>query len=80
MGTLFVRSRSPWQTGRERAIEKLDGAIEANAVQKTGLVQLSVETKSPTLSFQIARRLIDEVNRFNQQTRRSQAVARRGPT
>jgi uncharacterized protein involved in exopolysaccharide biosynthesis len=62
---------------RERAIEKLDAAIEANAVQKTGLVQLSVETKSPTLSFQIARRLIDEVNRFNQQTRRSQAVAER---
>ena len=62
---------------RERAIEKLDAAIEANAVQKTGLVQLSVATKSPTLSFQIARRLIDEVNRFNQQTRRSQAVAER---
>src|SRR5262249_36880195 len=62
---------------REAAIKKLDGTIDANVLQKTGWVQLGVSTRSAALSLQIVQRLIDEVNRFNQATRRSHAVAER---
>lgn len=43
------------------------------ATRTTGVVDVTVKTKSPQVSFEIANRLLDGLNRFNLATRRSQA-------
>lgn len=62
---------------RESAIRKLRGKVNAVVMQKTGVVNVAVRATSPTLAAQIAGHILDEINRFNLQTRRSQASAER---
>jgi uncharacterized protein involved in exopolysaccharide biosynthesis len=64
---------------REReTIKRLrDDVLSVQTGRETGVVTLDVKTKWPDLSQEIARRLLDEVARFNLQTRRSQAAAER---
>jgi uncharacterized protein involved in exopolysaccharide biosynthesis len=62
---------------RELAIRKLDKLLEVETAPRTGVVTFSVATKSPELSAQIAGRLLQEVNRFNLESRQSQASAER---
>lgn len=71
-----VRGRS--EQGRlEGAVERLGRRMSVGTSPETGMVRLSVQTKWPELSVQIAERLIDLVNEFNLQTRQSQANAER---
>ncbi|HKT61223.1 MAG TPA: Wzz/FepE/Etk N-terminal domain-containing protein [Gemmatimonadales bacterium] len=62
---------------RERAIERLERTIGANADTRTGMVNLSVKLKSSPLAGATARRLLDLLNEFNLRTRQSQARAER---
>jgi uncharacterized protein involved in exopolysaccharide biosynthesis len=62
---------------QHRAVRYLKGAVSTLVVQRTGLVTIKVKTDSPTLSRQLAERLMDAVVRFNMAMRQSQASAER---
>jgi uncharacterized protein involved in exopolysaccharide biosynthesis len=62
---------------REKALEKLRSNTVATAGQKTGLVEVTVKAEAPDLAQQILARMIDAVNRFNLESRQSQAGAER---
>jgi uncharacterized protein involved in exopolysaccharide biosynthesis len=60
----------------DAAIEKLSDDILRVAVNpETGVVRVTVRSKWPRLSEQVAQEVLDEVNRFNLQTRQAQALA-----
>jgi uncharacterized protein involved in exopolysaccharide biosynthesis len=61
----------------EMALRKFRGMIEAELDRPSGVVTFEVETDNPNLSAQIAQRLLDLLNRFNLETRQSQAAAER---
>lgn len=62
----------------DRAIEEVRDEVTAVATNReTGVVELSVTTRWPELSRQVADRMIDLVNKFNVETRSSQAAAER---
>lgn len=54
-----------------------DNAVSVSTGRETGTVTVTVETEWPDLSKQIAENLLDEVARFNLDTRRSQAASER---
>lgn len=62
---------------RDKAIARLRTKMNASVSPKTGVVTVTLQSKSATLAHSIATRLLEEVNRFNLQTRQSQATARR---
>jgi uncharacterized protein involved in exopolysaccharide biosynthesis len=62
---------------RDAAIRKLGDGVDASAVQRTGVIDLSVTDKSATLAKLISDRVIDLLNQYNLQTRQSQAGAER---
>ena len=62
---------------REDATIMLRKMILARADLKTSVVAVSVKTKTPEMAAQMALRLIDEINHFNAETRRSRAAAQR---
>jgi uncharacterized protein involved in exopolysaccharide biosynthesis len=66
---------------RERAVTlavgALNGMIAAREEKKLGGVTVSVKTKWPSVSLALANRLVQRVNQFNLETRRSQAVLER---
>jgi uncharacterized protein involved in exopolysaccharide biosynthesis len=61
----------------DRGVESLMSMITPSAVRTTGVVQLSVSTRWPSVSLAIATALLDGVNDFNRQTRQTQAAAER---
>jgi len=62
----------------EEAIEQLqEDLISISVGRETGIVTLSVTTEWPDLSQEIAERLLEELQVFNLETRRSQAAAER---
>lgn len=71
-----VKSENP-ALRRELATTKLNGAIKVSTNAKTGVVTMRVSSKSPQLSTAISERLLELLNRFNQDTRRGQASAER---
>ena len=62
---------------RDLAIKSLNSAINVSTNAKTGVVTMRVSTRSAPLSASISTRLLDLLNRFNQDTRRGQASAER---
>ena len=62
---------------RDMAIKSLNGAINVATNAKTGVVTMRVSTYSAPLSASISAKLLDLLNRFNQDTRRGQASAER---
>jgi uncharacterized protein involved in exopolysaccharide biosynthesis len=62
---------------RQVAIEKLGDLLQVEMSPRTGIVTFAVTTKRPELSAQIAERLLGEINRFNLESRQSQASAER---
>lgn len=62
---------------REMALRRFGGMVEAELDRPSGVVTFEVETEYPHLSAQIAQRLLDLLNRFNLETRQSQAAAER---
>jgi uncharacterized protein involved in exopolysaccharide biosynthesis len=61
----------------ENGVKELTGDMQASATRATGLVELSVQTRWPSVSLAIARALVDGVNEFNLRTRQGQASAER---
>jgi uncharacterized protein involved in exopolysaccharide biosynthesis len=61
----------------EMALRRVAGMLEAELDRPSGVVTFEVETENPHLSAQIAQRLLDLLNRFNLETRQSQAAAER---
>src|SRR5215208_2481186 len=62
---------------RESAIDRLRRQIATSVSPKTGVVTFTVTTTDPLVSRQVADRLLTLLNRFNLQTRQSQAAAER---
>jgi uncharacterized protein involved in exopolysaccharide biosynthesis len=62
---------------RDRGTEALRKTIRARIDLKTSMVDVGITTWSPALAAQLCQRLIDEMNRFNSDTRRSRAAAQR---
>jgi len=59
------------------AIEALRDLVSVSTDAETGVVEVSVSTRWPNLSRQVAERMIELVNRFNLERRQSQASAER---
>ncbi len=62
---------------RERAIRRLRSVMSAEVSQRTGTVQLAVGMTDPALAAAVNDRLLDLLNRFNLESRQSQAAAER---
>lgn len=62
---------------RDMAIKNLNGAINVSTNAKTGVITMRVTSRSAPLSASIGTRLLELLNRFNQDTRRGQASAER---
>jgi uncharacterized protein involved in exopolysaccharide biosynthesis len=62
----------------EAAIEQLrEDLVAIPTSRETGILTIEVTTEWPDLSFAIVERLLDEIQVFNLETRRSQAAAER---
>jgi uncharacterized protein involved in exopolysaccharide biosynthesis len=61
----------------QNAITRLRDRIAVSVSSKTGLVGMSVREEDPVLARDIAAKLIAELNRFNLETRQSQAASER---
>jgi uncharacterized protein involved in exopolysaccharide biosynthesis len=61
----------------ERAVRALSKKVTVLEDKKLGAVRLTVTTKWPSVSFAVATRLVQEVNQFNLQSRKTQAGAER---
>ena len=73
---LRVKDPSPGKRD-EAAVKALRKVVASDEDRKLGAVTLSVKTAWPSVSFAIAQRLVSAVNRFNLETRKSQATAER---
>lgn len=73
---LRVTGRNPALV-REFTIRRLRDIVDIRVDQSTDIVRLFVTTRSAALSQQVATRLLDEVNRFNVERRRTRASAER---
>lgn len=62
---------------RDNAIGRLRREITVTVIQKTGVVRLQVTAPSPSLAQQIAARQLALLDRFNLETRQSQAGSER---
>jgi tyrosine-protein kinase Etk/Wzc len=71
-----VPARAP-ALRREEAIDHLRRHLSTTVAPKTGVITLTVSTSDAELSSQIARRVLTLLNRFNLETRQSQAAAER---
>jgi uncharacterized protein involved in exopolysaccharide biosynthesis len=61
----------------EKALRRFRGMLSAELDRPSGVVTFEVETHNPELSAKIAQRLLDLLNRFNLESRQSQAGAER---
>lgn len=61
----------------ELAIKKLNKALQADFDIKTNLVSLTVDMQWPELASDVANRVVEEVTKFNRETRVSRARAKR---
>jgi uncharacterized protein involved in exopolysaccharide biosynthesis len=61
----------------EMALRRFRNMVTTELDRPSGVVTLEVETWNPELSAQISQRLLDLINRFNLETRQSQASAER---
>lgn len=61
----------------ERTVRALRRIVTASENKKLGSVQLTVTTPWPSVSYMLTKRILDDVNRFNLQSRQSQAKSER---
>jgi uncharacterized protein involved in exopolysaccharide biosynthesis len=74
---LFKIPKGPPARREEQGGRLLFRLVETSAVKTTGVVEVSVATKWPSVSLGIVASLVDGVNEFNQRTRQLQASAER---
>jgi uncharacterized protein involved in exopolysaccharide biosynthesis len=78
LADLFEIDEDTEELRLEEAIETLrDDVLSIETGRETGIVTIEVRTEWADLSQEIARRLLEEVARFNLHTRQSQAAAER---
>lgn len=81
VGSLLELAEIPGETRAERLDRGLEwfreSALDASVNRNTGVVAFSVETRWPDVSVAAARRILEELQRFNLETRQSQAQAER---
>lgn len=61
----------------QRTIQALSDAIAVNKSRETGVIRLSVSTKTAPLAHDVVERLLQLVDDFNRRSRRSQAALQR---
>lgn len=61
----------------EQGVRVLRGIVSTSVVKPTGVVQLTVATRWPSVSLAVATALVSGVNEYNQRTRQGQAAAER---
>lgn len=61
----------------ELGVKVLEDIVSTSVVKSTGVVQLAVRTRWPSVSLAVATGLVDGVDDFNQRTRQGQAAAER---
>ncbi|HXG69649.1 MAG TPA: hypothetical protein VNJ04_03440 [Gemmatimonadaceae bacterium] len=61
----------------ERAVTALRSAIKARELKDLNAVEMSVTSRWPSVSLALAEKIVSSVNRFNLETRKSQATAER---
>jgi len=76
MDLLEIGATSP-ERRTDLAIRKLRTIVAANEMKALGAVKVSVASRWPTVSLALADQLLRAVNRFNLETRKSQAAAER---
>lgn len=64
-------------TRRQEAIRKLRSVIQAERSRETEVVSFRVTTRTPELSYYLASRLVDELDRFNLEIGQAQASEER---
>lgn len=74
---LFELPKGPPERRVEQGALMLGKLLQISVTKTTGVVEISVATEWPTVSLAIVASLVDQVNAFNQQTRRLQASAER---
>lgn len=74
----FLRAKGPDSAVRsEDAVRRLRKLVKADASPKTGVVSFTVRMEDPLVARQVGDRLLELLNRFNLQTRRTQASEER---
>lgn len=76
MDLLKIKGPTP-ETRVAYAVQRLRIIVQAGEDRKLSAVRVSVTTDWPSLSLALVNRLVDGVNQFNLQTRKSQATAER---
>ncbi|HEY4304180.1 MAG TPA: hypothetical protein VGM82_06930 [Gemmatimonadaceae bacterium] len=71
-----IRGDTP-ELRRDRAIKKLDDILASTVSRTTGLVEVSVATRWPSVSLALVQTIITAINDFNLRTRQEQAAAER---
>lgn len=61
----------------DAAVKRLRASMSASVVERTGVINVSVKAPYASLAAQIVQQLLNELNRFNVERRRSQASAER---
>lgn len=74
---LFERKGKTRRTRQEEGVKLLTRIVETSVDKPTGIVELTVATRWPSVSLAITNSLVSEVNEFNQATRQAQAAAER---
>jgi hypothetical protein len=73
---LEIKNRS-LGTREDHAVQALRGVVEPRELARLGAVEVRVSTRWPSVSMELAQRLIRSVNEFNVETRRLEAQAER---
>lgn len=73
---LDVRAASP-KLAREITVDRLISSIAVTTQQRTGVVTITVRAKTPELARQVNAALLNSINSFNMNRRKSQAGAER---
>ena len=58
----------------DKAVRKLDKQVDVNRDLKTGIITVSVHLKNASVAMQVAQRLVDHMDQFNQSLRQSKAA------
>jgi uncharacterized protein involved in exopolysaccharide biosynthesis len=71
-----IRTTNP-AVRKARMVDAVKRQVEKNANPRTGVITIKVHSGTPEMAVQIARNILDEVNRFNLNRRQAQAGAER---
>jgi uncharacterized protein involved in exopolysaccharide biosynthesis len=76
MELLEIKSQEPAER-MDRAVQRLRRMVTATELRPISAVEVKVASEWPSVSLTLAERLVNGVNRFNLETRKSQAAAER---